>query len=143
MNSAIPDLAELHAMGAAQQPAYPDPAAVDAAVARLRSFPPLRTHPLHRRSHMGWASYLEDITQRFDDLTSSIDAGLLRFEESAWADSRSAQIAEFRLQLQLWQTEIRSMLGDLHRHLDVATDPRAPVDQLSVAPFEVFVAELL
>jgi 3-deoxy-7-phosphoheptulonate synthase len=37
----IPDLAELHAMGAAQQPAYPDRAAVDAAVARLRSFPPL------------------------------------------------------------------------------------------------------
>ncbi|WP_457113109.1 class II 3-deoxy-7-phosphoheptulonate synthase [Marmoricola sp. URHA0025 HA25] len=28
-------------MGAAQQPAYPDPVAVDAAVARLRSFPPL------------------------------------------------------------------------------------------------------
>ncbi|MGY2875328.1 3-deoxy-7-phosphoheptulonate synthase [Marmoricola sp. URHA0025 HA25] len=37
----IPDLAALHAMGAAQQPAYPDPVAVDAAVARLRSFPPL------------------------------------------------------------------------------------------------------
>ena len=37
----IPDLAELHALGAAQQPAYPDAAAVDAAVARLRSFPPL------------------------------------------------------------------------------------------------------
>jgi 3-deoxy-7-phosphoheptulonate synthase len=37
----IPDLAELHAMGAAQQPAYPDRAAVDAAVDRLRSFPPL------------------------------------------------------------------------------------------------------
>jgi 3-deoxy-7-phosphoheptulonate synthase len=37
----IPDLAELHALGAAQQPAYPDPAAVEAAVARLRSFPPL------------------------------------------------------------------------------------------------------
>ena len=41
MNSAIPDLAELHALGAAQQPAYPDQTAVDAAVARLRSFPPL------------------------------------------------------------------------------------------------------
>jgi 3-deoxy-7-phosphoheptulonate synthase len=41
VNSAIPDLAELHAMGAAQQPAYPDRAAVDAAVDRLRSFPPL------------------------------------------------------------------------------------------------------
>ena len=37
----IPDLAELHALGAAQQPTYPDQAAVDAAVARLRSFPPL------------------------------------------------------------------------------------------------------
>jgi 3-deoxy-7-phosphoheptulonate synthase len=37
----IPDLAELHALGAAQQPSYPDPAAVDTAVARLRSFPPL------------------------------------------------------------------------------------------------------
>jgi 3-deoxy-7-phosphoheptulonate synthase len=37
----IPDLAALHAMGAAQQPAYPDTAAVDAAVARLRSCPPL------------------------------------------------------------------------------------------------------
>lgn len=38
---AIPSLAELHARGAAQQPSYADPAAVDAAVARLRSFPPL------------------------------------------------------------------------------------------------------
>jgi 3-deoxy-7-phosphoheptulonate synthase len=37
----IPALAELHALGAAQQPAYPDPVAVEAAVARLRSFPPL------------------------------------------------------------------------------------------------------
>jgi 3-deoxy-7-phosphoheptulonate synthase len=37
----IPDLAALHAMGPAQQPAYPDRAAVDAAVERLRSFPPL------------------------------------------------------------------------------------------------------
>ncbi|MDT0201224.1 class II 3-deoxy-7-phosphoheptulonate synthase [Nocardioides sp. AE5] len=37
----IPDLAALHAQGAAQQPTYPDPTAVDAAVARLRSFPPL------------------------------------------------------------------------------------------------------
>jgi 3-deoxy-7-phosphoheptulonate synthase len=39
--SSIPDLASLHALGAAQQPAYPDRAAVDAAVERLRSFPPL------------------------------------------------------------------------------------------------------
>lgn len=39
--SAIPSLAELHARGAAQQPSYADPAAVDAAVTRLRSFPPL------------------------------------------------------------------------------------------------------
>jgi 3-deoxy-7-phosphoheptulonate synthase len=37
----IPDLAALHALGATQQPAYPDRAAVDAAVGRLRSFPPL------------------------------------------------------------------------------------------------------
>ena len=37
----IPDLASLHALGPAQQPAYPDPAAVDAAVARLRTMPPL------------------------------------------------------------------------------------------------------
>jgi 3-deoxy-7-phosphoheptulonate synthase len=41
VNARIPDLATLHALGAAQQPTYPDPAAVDAAVARLRSFPPL------------------------------------------------------------------------------------------------------
>jgi 3-deoxy-7-phosphoheptulonate synthase len=40
-DSVIPDLAALHAMGPAQQPAYPDRAAVDAAVARLRTFPPL------------------------------------------------------------------------------------------------------
>ncbi|MCW2785340.1 MAG: aroH 1 [Marmoricola sp.] len=39
--SPIPDLATLHAQGAAQQPSYPDAAAVDAAVTRLRSFPPL------------------------------------------------------------------------------------------------------
>ncbi len=41
MNPAIPDLASLHAQGAAQQPSYPDKARVDAAVAQLRSFPPL------------------------------------------------------------------------------------------------------
>jgi 3-deoxy-7-phosphoheptulonate synthase len=37
----IPDLSQLHAMGAAQQPSYPDSAAVDAAVAKLRTVPPL------------------------------------------------------------------------------------------------------
>ncbi|WP_067440472.1 class II 3-deoxy-7-phosphoheptulonate synthase [Nocardioides jensenii] len=37
----IPDLAALHAQGAAQQPTYPDSEAVDAAVARLRHCPPL------------------------------------------------------------------------------------------------------
>ena len=37
----IPDLAALHSLGAAQQPTYADPAAVDAAVARLRTAPPL------------------------------------------------------------------------------------------------------
>ena len=37
----IPDLASLHALGAQQQPTYPDPAAVDAAVAKLRTQPPL------------------------------------------------------------------------------------------------------
>ncbi len=41
MPDLIPDLAALHAIGAAQQPTYPDAAALDAAVARLRSFPPL------------------------------------------------------------------------------------------------------
>src|SRR5690348_16086094 len=39
--TSVPDLADLHALGAAQQPTYPDQAAVDAAVTRLRSFPPL------------------------------------------------------------------------------------------------------
>jgi 3-deoxy-7-phosphoheptulonate synthase len=39
--SQIPDLASLHALGPAQQPTYPDRAAVDAAVARLRTMPPL------------------------------------------------------------------------------------------------------
>jgi 3-deoxy-7-phosphoheptulonate synthase len=37
----IPDLASLHALGPAQQPSYPDRAAVDTAVARLRTMPPL------------------------------------------------------------------------------------------------------
>lgn len=37
----LPDLADLHARGAAQQPAYPDASAVDAAVAKLRTLPPL------------------------------------------------------------------------------------------------------
>jgi 3-deoxy-7-phosphoheptulonate synthase len=37
----IPDLASLHALGAAQQPAWPDQAALDAAVAKLRTVPPL------------------------------------------------------------------------------------------------------
>jgi len=39
--SQIPDLASLHALGPAQQPSYPDRAAVDTAVARLRTLPPL------------------------------------------------------------------------------------------------------
>lgn len=39
--SSIPDLASLHARGAAQQPSYADAAAVDAAVATLRTAPPL------------------------------------------------------------------------------------------------------
>ncbi|MGH3444480.1 MAG: class II 3-deoxy-7-phosphoheptulonate synthase [Nocardioidaceae bacterium] len=37
----IPDLASLRARGAAQQPAWPDASAVDAAVTRLRGVPPL------------------------------------------------------------------------------------------------------
>lgn len=37
----VPDLADLHALGARQQPTYPDPSAVEAAVARLRTVPPL------------------------------------------------------------------------------------------------------
>jgi 3-deoxy-7-phosphoheptulonate synthase len=37
----FPSLDELHALGAKQQPSYPDPAAVDATVARLRAVPPL------------------------------------------------------------------------------------------------------
>ena len=37
----IPSLSALHALGPAQQPSYPDPAAVDAAVATLRTRPPL------------------------------------------------------------------------------------------------------
>jgi 3-deoxy-7-phosphoheptulonate synthase len=41
VNSTVPDLAALHAMGPAQQPTYPDPVAVDAAVSRLRTQPPL------------------------------------------------------------------------------------------------------
>ncbi len=39
--STIPDLATLHALGAAQQPSYPDRTAVDSAVQRLRTAPPL------------------------------------------------------------------------------------------------------
>ena len=39
--STVPDLAALHAMGPAQQPTYADRVAVDAAVARLRTQPPL------------------------------------------------------------------------------------------------------
>jgi 3-deoxy-7-phosphoheptulonate synthase len=39
--STIPDLAALHALAPAQQPTYGDRAAVDSAVARLRTMPPL------------------------------------------------------------------------------------------------------
>jgi 3-deoxy-7-phosphoheptulonate synthase len=39
--SAVPSLTDLHALHPAQQPSYPDSAAVDAAVARLRTAPPL------------------------------------------------------------------------------------------------------
>lgn len=41
MSSTIPDLAALHAMGAAQQPTYPDADRLDGSVARLRTMPPL------------------------------------------------------------------------------------------------------
>jgi 3-deoxy-7-phosphoheptulonate synthase len=41
VSTSIPDLAALHAMGAAQQPTYADPGAVEAAVTRLRKLPPL------------------------------------------------------------------------------------------------------
>ncbi|MDP3968678.1 MAG: 3-deoxy-7-phosphoheptulonate synthase class II [Nocardioides sp.] len=37
----VPDLATLHALGAAQQPSYPDDAALQAAVTKLRGVPPL------------------------------------------------------------------------------------------------------
>lgn len=37
----IPDLSTLHALGAAQQPTYPDRGALDSAVAKLRTAPPL------------------------------------------------------------------------------------------------------
>jgi len=40
-SSPIPDLASLRARGAAQQPHWPDPTALDAAVTRLRGVPPL------------------------------------------------------------------------------------------------------
>jgi 3-deoxy-7-phosphoheptulonate synthase len=41
VSTTIPDLAALHALGPAQQPTYGDRAAVDSAVARLRTMPPL------------------------------------------------------------------------------------------------------
>ena len=41
MSNTVPDLASLHARGAAQQPTYPDRDALDASVARLRTMPPL------------------------------------------------------------------------------------------------------
>lgn len=41
MSKLIPSLAELHALGAAQQPAYPDPSALHAVVGQLRRRPPL------------------------------------------------------------------------------------------------------
>jgi 3-deoxy-7-phosphoheptulonate synthase len=41
VSNAVPDLEALRALGPAQQPDYPDRAAVDAAVARLRTMPPL------------------------------------------------------------------------------------------------------
>jgi 3-deoxy-7-phosphoheptulonate synthase len=41
VTTGIPDLASLHALGPKQQPAYADRAAVDAAVSRLRTMPPL------------------------------------------------------------------------------------------------------
>jgi 3-deoxy-7-phosphoheptulonate synthase len=41
VSSTVPDLEALRALGPAQQPDYPDRAAVDSAVARLRTMPPL------------------------------------------------------------------------------------------------------
>ena len=40
-DSPVPDLAALHALGAAQQPSWPDAAALEAAVGKLRRVPPL------------------------------------------------------------------------------------------------------
>jgi 3-deoxy-7-phosphoheptulonate synthase len=85
--SPIPDLAALHAIGAAQQPTYPDPAAVDAAVARLRSFPPLvfagecdeLTEKLAAVSR-GEAFLLQggDCAETFDGVTADIIRNKLR-----------------------------------------------------------------
>lgn len=41
MSSTVPDLEALRALGPAQQPTYPDRAAVDTVVSRLRTMPPL------------------------------------------------------------------------------------------------------
>jgi len=41
VTNTIPDLAQLHAIGALQQPSYPDPAAVEDVVSTLRTLPPL------------------------------------------------------------------------------------------------------
>jgi 3-deoxy-7-phosphoheptulonate synthase len=41
VSNPIPSLADLHALGAAQQPTYPDASAVDSVVAGLRRLPPL------------------------------------------------------------------------------------------------------
>ncbi len=56
--TAIPTLEQLHALGPLQQPTYPDAGAVDAAVARLRTVPPLV-----------FAGECDDLTQKIAAVT--------------------------------------------------------------------------
>jgi 3-deoxy-7-phosphoheptulonate synthase len=55
----IPSLAELHHLGAAQQPSWPDQQALDEAVARLRSMPPLV-----------FAGECDDLTKHLGEVTA-------------------------------------------------------------------------
>ena len=58
MTPEIPSLVDLHAMGAAQQPTYPDAEAVQAAVDKLRTMPPLV-----------FAGECDDLTERIAAVT--------------------------------------------------------------------------
>ncbi|SDE54189.1 3-deoxy-D-arabinoheptulosonate-7-phosphate synthase [Auraticoccus monumenti] len=87
MSERIPTLAELHALKPAQQPTYPDPAAVEAVVRELRVRPPLvfagecddlRAHLAQVAAGEAFVLQGGDCAETFDGVTAANIQGKLR-----------------------------------------------------------------